>query len=64
MMQHLLALLAQLEGEQKQVRLLGVSLSNLGPEHAMDPQQINTSRSLWDMDLGPLSCMTRGCLLH
>ena len=55
MMQHLLVLLAQLEGEQKQVRLLGVSLSNLASENAMNPQQIYTSRSLWDTDLGTLS---------
>jgi DNA polymerase-4 len=54
MMQHLLVLLAQLESEQKPVRLLGVSLSNLVPENAMDPQQIYTSRSLWDTDLGTL----------
>jgi hypothetical protein len=55
MMQHLLILLAQLKTEQKPVRLLGVTLSNLVPEHGMDTQQIYTSRSLWDTDLDPLS---------
>ena len=39
--------MAQLEGEQKQVRLLGVSLSNLVPENGMSSQQIYTSQSLW-----------------
>ncbi len=48
-------LMAQLEGEQKQVRLLGVSLSNLVPENGMSSQQIYTSRSLWDTDLEALS---------
>ncbi len=55
MMHYLLVLLTQLEGEQKQVRLLGVSLSNLVPENGMSPQQIYTSRSLWDTDLEALS---------
>jgi DNA polymerase-4 len=55
MMQHLLVLLSQLKTDQKLVRLLGVTLSNLVPEHAMDTQQIYTSRSLWDMDLEALS---------
>jgi len=54
-MQHLLVLLTQLKSEQKPVRLLGVSLSNLVPEHAISPQQIYTSRSLWDTDLDTLS---------
>jgi DNA polymerase-4 len=55
MMHHLLVLLEQLKSEQKLVRLLGVTLSNLVPEDAMDAQQIYTSRSLWDTDLGALS---------
>jgi hypothetical protein len=55
MMQHLLVLLAQLKTEQKLVRLLGVTLSNLMSENGMSPQQIYTSRSFWDTDLDPLS---------
>jgi len=54
-MQHLLILLTQLKSEQKPVRLLGVSLSNLVPEHAISPQQVYISRSLWDTDLDTLS---------
>jgi DNA polymerase-4 len=54
-MQHLLVLLTQLKSEQKPVRLLGVSLSNFVPEHAISPQQVYTSRSLWDTDLDTLS---------
>ena len=48
MMHHLLVLLAQLESEQRLVRLLGATLSNLVPEDSISPQQIYTSRSLWD----------------
>lgn len=55
MMQHLLILLAQLKTEQKPVRLLGVTLSNLVPGNAMASQPIYTSRSLWDTDPGTFS---------
>ncbi len=53
MLPHVRTLLSQLDLGQKSVRLLGVTLSNLGPRGITEHDQVVTWTSLWDPDLLP-----------
>ncbi len=53
MLPHVRTLLSQLDLGQKAVRLLGITLSNLGPSGTTEHDQAVTWTSLWDTDLLP-----------
>ena len=53
MMQYLQALLAKLDGGNKSVRLLGVSLSNLVFKDRTGQSEKVATPSLWDMERFP-----------
>ncbi len=53
MMPYLRGLIAQLDGGNRGVRLLGVSLSNLLPRNERGQTEIITALSLWDMERFP-----------